>query len=474
MSARHDEARIQRRAVRTLSIAQVFSGLGAGSTLALGSILAVELSGSEAWAGSVNTALTLGTAAAAMPLSRLAVLRGRRVALTTGLGAAIAGSALMVAAVLSSLFPLLLAGSLLVGVATAVNLQARFAVTDLADPRRRGRDLSLVVWAITVGAVAGPNMVGPGAVLAGWLGIAAQAGPFLISAAGMALGAAVVGAGLRPDPLLVRQSIDGARRDPSGAPAPPGPSDLPGPTTAQPPADDAAAGLAAAGTSAARPTLAGPPAGDPAERRRRTRRRSGWAEGLEIVRTHPTAAAAVIAVAAAHGVMVGIMSMTPLHLQHHAGAAAGHPDTIAFIGFTLSLHIAGMYALSPLMGWLTDRFGPARALAAGLAVILCSVLLTALLASSTPAVAAGLVLLGIGWSAATVSGSTLLVSALTPAQRVPAQGFSDTTMSLAGAVCAAASGPVMGRIGYPGLSTVAAVLALLALTALLRLRVRTA
>lgn len=435
MSARHDEARIQRRAVRTLSIAQVFSGLGAGSTLALGSILAVELSGSEAWAGSVNTALTLGAAAAAMPLSRLAVLRGRRVALTAGLGAAIAGSALMVAAVLSTVLALLLAGSLLVGVATAVNLQARFAVTDLADPRRRGRDLSLVVWAITVGAVAGPNMVGPGAVLAGWLGIPAPAGPFLISAAGMALGAAVVGAGLRPDPLLVRQILDGARRDPSGQ---------------------------------------GDQPGRPDGRWRFARRRSGWAEGLEIVRTHPTAAAAVVAVAAAHGVMVGIMSMTPLHLQHHAGAAAGHPDTIAFIGFTLSLHIAGMYALSPLMGWLTDRLGPARALAAGLTVILCAVLVTAALANSTPAVAAGLVLLGIGWSAATVSGSTLLVSALSPAQRVPAQGFSDTAMSLAGAVCAAASGPVMDRIGYPGVSTVAAVLAVLALIALLRLRVRTA
>ncbi|MFD1214216.1 MFS transporter, partial [Arthrobacter sp. GCM10027362] len=191
----------QRRIVRTLSIGQIFSGLGSGSTLALGSILAVDLSGSEAWAGSVNTALTLGTALTAIPLSQLALARGRRIALTTGLAAAIAGTALMIGAVAAGLFVLLLAGAFLVGLASAVNLQARFAVTDLADPARRGRDLSLVVWAITVGAVAGPNMVGPGAVLAGWLGIPAQAGPFLVSAAGMVIGAAIVALFLRPDPL---------------------------------------------------------------------------------------------------------------------------------------------------------------------------------------------------------------------------------------------------------------------------------
>ena len=135
----------QRRIVRTLSVAQIFSGLGNGSTLALGSILAVDLAGSEAWAGSVNTALTLGTAVTAIPLSRLALRRGRRVALTTGLAAAIAGTFLMVAAVTAELFVLLLGGAFLVGLASAVNLQARFAATDLAEPAHRGRDLSLEI-----------------------------------------------------------------------------------------------------------------------------------------------------------------------------------------------------------------------------------------------------------------------------------------------------------------------------------------
>jgi MFS family permease len=406
----------QRRIVRTLSVAQIFSGLGNGSTLALGSILAVDLAGSEAWAGSVNTALTLGTAVTAIPLSRLALRRGRRVALTTGLAAAIAGTFLMVSAVTAELFVLLLGGAFLVGLASAVNLQARFAATDLAEPAHRGRDLSLVVWAITVGAVAGPNMVAPGAVLAGWLDIPPAAGPFLISALGMVVGAAIVALSLHPDPLLTRRALDGVDLQPA------------------------------------------------------SKRSGAWREGWRIVNQHPTARGAVIAVIAAHAVMVAVMSMTPLHMQHHAGHTAGNPDTIALIGLTISLHIAGMYALSPLMGVLTDRLGPRTAALAGLLALLAAVSLTGLASQSMGSVTFGLILLGLGWSATTVAGSTLLVATLTPAERVPVQGFSDATMSLAAALGSAAAGPVMGLTGYSGVSALAAAVVAAAAVALLRLR----
>ncbi|WP_231559336.1 MFS transporter [Kocuria sp. ZOR0020] len=108
--------------VRTLAVAQIFSALGSGSTLALGSILAVELSGSEVWAGTVNTAMTLGTAVTAMPLAGLAVRRGRRWALLTGLAAATVGTLLMVTATVVQAFAVLLAGAFLVGLAFAANL----------------------------------------------------------------------------------------------------------------------------------------------------------------------------------------------------------------------------------------------------------------------------------------------------------------------------------------------------------------
>lgn len=382
--------------------------------------------------------MTLGSAVVSIPLATVAARRGRRVALGLGLAAGLLGQGLMVAAVITRAFPLLLLGAFLVGFAAAVNLQARFAVTDLSEPRHRGRDLSVVVWAVTVGAVLGPNMVGPGAVLAGWLGIPAHAGPFLISAAGMAVGAGIILAGLRPDPLLLRRELE--RTDQQGT------------------------------------TPAGHPVGPVRQRggtERRAGRRAGWAAGLtagwaagwRIVRARPTALAAVLAVASAHAAMVGLMSMTPLHLQHEAGVASHelgmHPDTVVLIGFTISLHVAGMYALSPVMGLLTDRYGPARVAGAGLALLLAAAGLTGLFPHVHAAVVVGLVVLGLGWSAATVAGSTLLVAALRPEERVPAQGFSDAVMSLAGAAGSLVAGPLMGGLGFSGLSAVLAVLVVL-------------
>lgn len=75
---------------------------------------------------------------------------------------ALAGVGLVVGAVAIGSFPLLLAGFALIGAGQAANLQSRFAATDLATDATRGRDLSIVVWTTTVGAVLGPNLVGPG------------------------------------------------------------------------------------------------------------------------------------------------------------------------------------------------------------------------------------------------------------------------------------------------------------------------
>ncbi|MGZ4661865.1 MAG: MFS transporter, partial [Arthrobacter sp.] len=156
--------------------------------------------------------------------------------------------------------------------------------------------------------------------------------------------------------------------------------------------------------------------------------------------------------------MVGVMSMTPLHLQHlvegpgqHAGhIAAG--DVLVIIGFTISLHIAGMFALSPLMGWLTDRAGRLETIIIGFMLLIAAVAVAGLGESSTGAVAVGLVLLGMGWSAATISGSTLLAESVGREVRVAVQGVSDMLMGAAGAVGGAASGLVLGYAGYLGLN----------------------
>ena len=416
---------VQRRTVVLLSAAQVFGGIGTGATVSIGSILAVELSGSSALAGAVATVMTLGAALAALPLAALADRRGRRIGQVAGLSAAMAGALLMVLSVVTGLFVLLILGAAGIGIGTAASLQARFAAVDLADAEHRGRALSAVVWAVTVGAVTGPNLIQPGAVVGQALGLPPVAGPFVISAVGLLLAVVLLFFGLRPDPLLLARELAAATA---------GNQDVRQP--APRPVNQPAALQARAPGSLVR--------------------------GMRAIRASRAALLAVAALVGAHGVMVGVMSMTPLHLQElvagpgHAGHAATG-DVLVIIGFTISLHIAGMFALSPVMGWLTDKAGRTETIMIGFATIITAVAVAGFGQASTAAVAIGLVLLGVGWSASTISGSTLLAESVGQESRVVVQGVSDMLMGLAGAVGGAASGLVLSQAGYLGLNLAGAV-----------------
>ncbi|HJX43225.1 MAG TPA: MFS transporter, partial [Geodermatophilus sp.] len=198
-----DTARVQRRTVGVLSGAVALAGIGVTVGITVGGLLAREVAGSDAAAGLGQTAGVLGAAVLAVPLARLSDRAGRRAGLATGYAVAVGGALVTVlAAVLSSL-PLLLAGLFAFGASTACGLQARYAAADLATPERRGRDLSLVVWATTVGSVLGPNLAAPGADLGRALGLPALGGGFAVSAGVFAAVAALLLAGLRPDPLLL-------------------------------------------------------------------------------------------------------------------------------------------------------------------------------------------------------------------------------------------------------------------------------
>ncbi|MEW9873043.1 MFS transporter [Arthrobacter sp. HS15c] len=418
---------VQRRTVALLSVAQVFAGIGTGATVSIGSILAVELSGSTAWAGSVATVMTLGAALAALPLASLADRRGRRIGQVTGLSAAMLGTVLIVLSVVSGVFVLLVLGAAGIGIGTAASLQARFAAVDLADADHRGRALSTVVWAVTVGAVAGPNLIQPGAVVGQALGLPPVAGPFVISAAGLLLATILLFAGLRPDPLLLARELASRR-----------------------------------GVGADGPLVPAAPPG--------SRRGGSLVRGMRAIRQSRAAWLALAAVVGAHAVMVGVMSMTPLHLQElvagpgHAGHAATG-DVLVIIGFTISLHIAGMFALSPVMGWLTDKAGRTETIMIGFTTLIAAVAVAGFGQSSTVAVAVGLVLLGVGWSASTISGSTLLAESVGQESRVVVQGVSDMLMGVAGAVGGATSGLVLSGAGYLGLNMVGAVVGAIVLAA---------
>jgi MFS family permease len=391
--------RLRHRTLALLVLGQVLGGFGIGAAGSVGALAVSELAG-EAWSGAAAVMSTLGAAMVALPLARLADRSGRRVSLSSAALAAAVGAAVCVVALTGGSPVLLLLGLLLLGAATAGNLQSRFAATDLASAGSRGRDLSLVVWSTTLGAVVGPNLAGPGSVVGAAVGLPVLAGVFLFPVLTQILAAAAYLVGLRPDPLL-----ESRRR------------------AATPAADDPA------GTAS---RAAG--AGDPV---------------LDRV--------AIATVALSHATMVALMAMTPVHLVH--GGAS-----LSVVGFTLSLHIAGMFALSPVFGLLVDRWGSFPVIVLGQTLLLGAAVVTALAADDTRAVMTGLVLLGLGWSASTVAGSSLLNSAAPADRRIPVQGRSDLAMNLAGASGGAVAGPLLAVLGYSGLAwlllvPVAAVLA---------------
>ncbi|NLZ57807.1 MAG: MFS transporter, partial [Corynebacterium sp.] len=154
----------------------------------------------------------------------------------------------------------------------------------------------------------------------------------------------------------------------------------------------------------------------------------------------PMARRAVSAVAVAHFSMVGIMSMTAVHMQ-------GHGASLTIIGFTISLHVAGMYALSPLFGILTDRVGRGVTIGAGFTMLAASALLLVIWPEPQWSVITSLVLLGLGWNSALVGSSAMLNDATPTHHRAHAQGRSDLTMNLAGAAGGLLAGVIVGATG---------------------------
>lgn len=196
-------SQVQRKVVKTLSGAQVLSGIGTAGTVAAGSLLVASISNSETLAGLAQTSAVLGAAALALPLARITAKGGRRAALSIGYFTGFIGSVFAIWGGSSRNLTLMLIGTFLVGAASAAGYQARFAAIDLATDQTRAKQLSFVVWASTIGAVAGPNLMQPAGNFAENIGLPRLVGPYLISAITLATAAIVIALFLKPDPFLL-------------------------------------------------------------------------------------------------------------------------------------------------------------------------------------------------------------------------------------------------------------------------------
>lgn len=411
---------LQKRTVGTLMTSQVLGGVGVASGIAVTALMAAEISGRDDLSGLANTTQVLGGALITIPIAALMAARGRRVGLVTAYLIGTVGAALAITAAVIGNFLLLLLGTALFGASSTANSQARYAAVDLAPPNRRGRHLSLVVWATTIGSVLGPNILGPGKALAESVGIPALAGAWLFSAAGFLVAAVLLSVLLRPDPLLTARAL--ADQVP----------DLPAPGVGVP-------GAAVPGTGVAAPTTKRP--------------RGSIAHGLRQILASPTLRLGTLAVTGGHVVMVAVMVMTPIHMAH------GDAE-VEVIGFVISMHILGMYGLSPVAGYLTDHWGPRPVILTGVVILVAACTLAALsVAGWSLGLLAGLFLLGLGWSCTMVAGSGLIAAGSTVADRAAVQGASDLVMGLSAAAAGALAGVVVQHLGYDWLGIAGAAVA---------------
>ncbi|WND39621.1 MFS transporter [Streptomyces sp. BB1-1-1] len=398
-----DPAPAQRRILRVLVASQVLSGAGLAAGVTVGALLAHDMLGSTTLAGLPSALVTAGSALAAIAVGRISQARGRRPGLAAGyLTGALGSAGVITAAVLDN--PVLLFTALFVyGAGTATNLQARYAGADLATPDHRGRAVSTVLVATTLGGVAGPNLAAPTGTLAETLGIPHLAGLFLLSGTAYALAALVLALWLRPDPLLLARTIAASRESSTvGTPSP----------------QEQAAGKAPGGVVLG---------------------------ALVMVLTQL--------------VMVAVMTMTPVHMHDH-----GH--STAASGLVIGIHIGAMYLPSPLTGRLVDRFGRMKvAAASGVTLLAAGILAAVAPGDSVALLALALALLGLGWNFGLVSGTAIITDTVPLATRAKTQGLVDVSIAVAGATGGMASGLVVAAGGYPVLALTGGVLSLALLPA---------
>jgi MFS family permease len=391
---------LQRRTLRALRLVVVPGQAAVAGAIAVVTLLASDLLGSDRVAGLAGAAFTLGSAVVAVPLAARMRRRGRRGGIVIALATGCVGALIAATGGQLRWFWLFVAGMFVFGAGQAATLQSRYIAADLARPSDRATAISAVVWVGTLGAGVGPLFTPLEQRAGEAFGLDRFVGPFVFAAALMALGAAACAVLLRPDPLVAAGGVDPL-----------------------------------------------------AERTRPLRQ---VRVSLGVIRRSPGALLGLVAMAGSQAAMVAVMTMTPPHMKDH-----GHSDLSAVV---IAVHIVGMYGLAPLVGRLVDRVGAVRAVEAGAVVLGTGTVAAVVAGYVPALVFVGLFLLGVGWNLGLIGGTTLLTTSVPPGARVEAQGTGDLTLSLCGAVAAFGSGFVKQSAGFHVLANTATLIAAALLT----------
>ncbi len=396
-----------------LMLAQSLSQVAYNTATTITTLTAVQLSGQKALAGLAGMTSLAGAALAAYPAGKLMARVGRRNGLTLGallccLGAFIAGFGIVRASFLGFLW-----GLFVLGMGRATLEQSRFAVAEVNQPERRARAMSLVIWGATVGAVIGPLLATPMGNWALSMGLNTYAGPLLFTSAMYLVVGAVLFAVLSVNwkGLVERAAATSLQSQVDDAPQAP-------------------------------------------EKSRSFR------EALR----EPAVFTALLAMMCGQAAMVLLMASVSVHMDDHNHG-------LGDISAVISMHVLGMFALSPLVGQLADRWGRKQVIALGAGILMTGCVI-APLSYDTPWIALAQFCVGLGWSCCYVAGGALLTDALGVSERARLQGANDTVVSLASATGSLSSGLLLAASGFTLVAGVGFAVALLPLLAVVFMRLQ--
>lgn len=366
-------------------------------------ISAANLAGNAAYAGIPGAAMLFGRALAAYPIGWLMDRAGRRPALALGYLMGVAGAVVGALAIMGGSYAGLVAGAAIFGMSRTASDQSRYVAAEVHPARRRGRIIGRMVFAGTIGAIAGPLIVRASTDLAEGAGIEQFAGPWLAAAVLVGVAVVLILTFVRPDPrdMAVQTPFEAVGR---------GGSD-------------------------------------------------GSVRPLREIFRAVNVQVAVLAMLVGQLVMVMVMTIAPLHLHNH-----GHVPTT--ISIAVAVHTVGMFGLAALTGRLVDRYGRMPVIVLGSVQLIAASVLTPFSADLGVMLLA-MFLVGYGWNMCFVAGSALLIDGLSPRERGRTQGAGDALAAVAAATGSLATGPVFsaGGMNWVGAAALAGSLVLVTVLA---------
>ena len=389
---------LQARTLRVLVTGQVVAAASLSAAVTVGAFVIQDILGQQTpWGGLSSATFTMGSAFMSQVLARVMSKRGRRVGLEYGYSLAIAGGLIAGFGVNRNSLVFFLLGLFLYGSGQASNLLSRYAAMDLAAPDKRSQAMSYILFGSTFGAVFGPVLIKPAEQIGvDTFGWSLYTGPWIASAFFFVFALVNVAVRLRPDPLEVSGGL-----------------------------------VSQQGIGVVTPNLGA---------------------ALRIISGIRNARVALASMVISQVTMVAVMTMTPVHLKIH-----GHEGVSPYV---ISLHIAGMYAFSPLVGKFADRHGKLQSISVGGVLLVAATVMAALAGDAATLLWPSLWLLGLGWSFGLIGGSSLLVESVPEGSRVTVQGAADLLMSFCGGMAGFSSGFIRKAFGFHMLSNLGTVLAL--------------